>query len=78
MRVALYARYSTDLQRDASIEDQVRLCRERAAREGRDIAGVYTNHAVSGASLMRPGVPRASSAVRSAARQTPSRCRLRS
>ena len=26
-RVALYARYSSDAQRDASIEDQLRLCR---------------------------------------------------
>ena len=33
-RVALYARYSSDNQRDASIEDQLRQCRERAVREG--------------------------------------------
>ncbi len=33
-RIALYARYSSDNQRDASIEDQLRQCRERAAREG--------------------------------------------
>jgi hypothetical protein len=32
-RVALYARYSSDNQRDASIEDQLRICREKAARE---------------------------------------------
>ncbi len=32
-RVALYARYSSDNQRDASIEDQRRLCRERADAE---------------------------------------------
>ena len=30
---AIYARYSSDLQRDASIEDQIRLCKERAKRE---------------------------------------------
>ena len=29
MRTAVYARFSTDLQRDASIEDQVRSCKER-------------------------------------------------
>ena len=34
MRVAVYARYSTDAQREASIEDQVRLCRELAERQG--------------------------------------------
>ena len=28
MRAAIYARYSSDSQREASIEDQVRLCRE--------------------------------------------------
>ena len=55
-RVAIYARYSSDQQRDASIEDQVRVCRERAAREGWQVVGVYTDHAVSGTSLMRPGI----------------------
>ena len=34
IRAALYARYSSDLQRDASIEDQLRTCRELAARRG--------------------------------------------
>ena len=29
MRAVIYARYSTDLQSRASIEDQVRLCRAR-------------------------------------------------
>lgn len=55
-RTALYARYSTDRQREASIEDQVRLCRERAEREGWTVTTVYSDHAVSGASLMRPGI----------------------
>ena len=32
-RVALYARYSSDNQRDASIEDQLHICREKAERE---------------------------------------------
>jgi site-specific DNA recombinase len=32
-RVDLYARYSSDNQRDASIEDQLRICREKAERE---------------------------------------------
>ena len=55
-RVALYARYSSDKQREASIEDQVRLCAERAAREGWKVIQHYTDHAISGASLMRPGI----------------------
>ena len=55
-RAAIYARYSTDQQRDASIEDQVRLCRERAAREGWEVSEVYADAGLSGASLMRPGI----------------------
>ena len=35
-RAAIYARYSSDQQREASIEDQVRLCEERAASRGLD------------------------------------------
>jgi DNA invertase Pin-like site-specific DNA recombinase len=34
MRVAIYARYSSDNQRDASIADQLRICREFVARQG--------------------------------------------
>ena len=55
-RAAIYARYSSDNQRDASIEDQLRLCREHAQREGWQVVESYTDHAVSGASLLRPGV----------------------
>jgi DNA invertase Pin-like site-specific DNA recombinase len=54
IQAAIYARYSTDQQRDASIEDQVRLCRERAVREGWQVAEVYADAGLSGASLMRP------------------------
>jgi DNA invertase Pin-like site-specific DNA recombinase len=39
--VALYARYSSDNQIVASIEDQFRICREHAAREGWKIVGTY-------------------------------------
>tara|TARA_R110002167_G_scaffold231677_1_gene436872 strand:+ start:699 stop:2471 length:1773 start_codon:yes stop_codon:yes gene_type:complete len=56
MKVAIYARYSSDMQRDASIEDQIRLCQERADREGWRVINCYTDHGISGASLMRPGV----------------------
>ena len=55
-RVALYARYSSDNQRDASIEDQLRQCRERAVREGWTIVGTYSDRAISGASLIRSGI----------------------
>ncbi len=57
LRCALYARYSSDQQRAASIEDQFRICRERAEREGWKIAGAYRDSAVSGAStILRPGI----------------------
>lgn len=55
MRVALYARYSSDHQRAASIADQQRTCREFAARQGWTVVADYTDAAMSGASLMRPG-----------------------
>jgi site-specific DNA recombinase len=34
MRAVIYARFSTDLQSAASIDDQVRVCREGIEREG--------------------------------------------
>ena len=55
MKVAIYARYSSDNQRDASIADQFRVCREFALRQGWQIAREYSDHAVSGATLLRPG-----------------------
>ncbi|MEO0958666.1 MAG: recombinase family protein [Pseudomonadota bacterium] len=54
--VAIYARYSTDLQREASIEDQIRLCEEWAAAQGLSVHQCYTDHGTSGASLRRPGI----------------------
>ena len=58
MQAVIYARYSSDAQRDASIEDQVRLCRELAGRQGWTITEVYADHALSGASALRPGYQR--------------------
>lgn len=56
-RVALYARYSSDNQRDASIEDQFRICREQAKREGWKVVGTYKDAGISGSSMiLRPGI----------------------
>jgi len=56
-RVALYARYSSDNQREASIDDQLRICREQAKREKWKIVGTYKDAGISGASMiLRPGV----------------------
>ena len=56
LRAAIYARFSTDLQRDASLDDQIRACRELAARQGYEVVATYSDAAISGASLMRPGI----------------------
>lgn len=55
MKVAIYARYSSDNQRDASIADQVRICRAFAEREAWTVADEFHDHAISGATLLRPG-----------------------
>ena len=54
MRTVVYARYSSELQREASIEDQIRLCRARIEREGWEYLRAYSDRAVSGASALRP------------------------
>lgn len=56
MKVAIYARYSSDNQRDASIADQLRVCRLHAEKQGWQVVEEYTDHAISGASLLRPGI----------------------
>jgi site-specific DNA recombinase len=53
-RAVIYARYSSDLQRDASIEDQIRLCRGQIDKEGWQYLHAYTDRASSGASTLRP------------------------
>ncbi len=58
IRAAIYARFSSQMQSEASIEDQLRICRERAEREGWTVTEVFSDMAVSGASMQRPGVQR--------------------
>jgi site-specific DNA recombinase len=50
---AIYARYSSDRQRESSIEDQIRKCREYAAARGWEVLEEYIRYdqAVSGATL---------------------------
>ncbi len=56
LRAAIYARFSTDMQRDASIDDQVRTCRDYATRQGLEVIEIFSDKAMSGASLMRSGI----------------------
>ena len=55
MRAVIYARYSSDQQRATSIDDQIRLCKERVTREGWTMVQVYRDSAMSGATALRPG-----------------------
>lgn len=56
IKVAIYARYSTDLQSPTSIDDQIRICRKYAADRGWTVVECYSDQAISGDSLMRPGI----------------------
>ncbi|MFW8636019.1 recombinase family protein [Cribrihabitans pelagius] len=56
LRAAIYARYSSDLQRDASVEDQIRSCTDYAKDQGMEVVATYSDRAISGASLMRSGM----------------------
>jgi site-specific DNA recombinase len=54
-RTVIYARYSSDNQREASIADQVELSRRYCTEQGWDVTEVYEDPAISGGSSMRPG-----------------------
>lgn len=60
MRTVIYARFSSRLQDDSSIEQQVSMCRERAEREGWEIVDVFADYAISGKAGLgehqRPGM----------------------
>ena len=53
----IYARYSTDLQNERSVEDQVEVCKAHAVRLGLTVIGSHYDRAKSGASMFgRPGL----------------------
>jgi site-specific DNA recombinase len=54
MRAVIYARYSSELQSEASIEDQIEVCRRFAEQHGWAIVDTYSDAAISGASRFRP------------------------
>ena len=58
-RAAIYSRYSTDLQSERSVEDQVALCETYAAREGLTVVARFDDRARSGGSIIgRDGLMR--------------------
>ena len=54
MTAVIYARYSSDSQREASIEGQLRDCKDYAERNGITIVGTYIDRASTGLTLPRP------------------------
>jgi site-specific DNA recombinase len=52
-RAAIYARFSSDRQRDRSIDDQVALCRAFAERNGWTVTSIYADYAASGSTVHR-------------------------
>ena len=50
----IYARYSSDNQRDASIDQQVKACRKFAEQENLEVLRVYDDRALSGKTDKRP------------------------
>lgn len=52
---AIYARFSSENQREASIDDQIRVCTAYLARDGKSVVETYADYAVSGATTLRPG-----------------------
>lgn len=53
-KAVIYARYSSDRQREESIEGQLRVCEDFAKRNGMTILHVYADRALSGRSDQRP------------------------
>ncbi len=54
----IYARYSSHNQRDVSLDQQIKACRQFADRQGIEILGTYEDHALTGTNDKRPGFQR--------------------
>lgn len=58
MKAVIYARYSSDSQREESIDGQIRECKEYAERSGIMIVGTYIDRALSAKTDNRPDFQR--------------------
>ncbi len=56
MNVVIYARFSSSSQREASIEEQVKSCREYAESNNYTVVKVYSDSAISGKTDNRPAL----------------------
>ena len=54
LEAAIYTRYSSHVQNDASIEQQIAECQEFARQKGYKIVATYSDHAISGRTDIRP------------------------
>jgi site-specific DNA recombinase len=64
MKAALYARFSTEKQRDASIDDQFRECERVAKSAGLEVVARFEDRGISGGTHTRPGYQALLSAAR--------------
>lgn len=55
MKAALYARFSSDLQRESSVGDQFRECERAAKAAGLEVVARFFDAAISGGTADRPG-----------------------
>ncbi len=58
MRVVIYARYSSSSQREASIEEQIKVCTEYAERNKYTVVKSYSDSALTGKNDRRPALQR--------------------
>ena len=58
LTAAIYARYSSSAQNDASIEQQIAECREYAAVNNLTVVSEYEDRAMTGRNDRRPGFQR--------------------
>lgn len=54
MNAVIYARYSSDNQREESIEDQLRECKEYADQNGTTVVRTYIDRVLSAKTDSRP------------------------
>jgi site-specific DNA recombinase len=65
LRAVIYARFSTDNQKEASIDDQFRVCQRVVDKEGFELVARFEDRGISGGTDQRPGYQALLTAARS-------------